>query len=476
MLLTRATLQFSLATAALALPHILLLLADDLGWGDPGYQGGRALTPHLDRMARADGTVRLSRMYVSAPVCSPSRAALLTGRNPNRFCLWGSNTGWNQPDFSRRQQYTLPASEPSLPALLAEAGYRTAVYGKWHLGDFAGAGAAPPDLRGFADWLCTARSVPSFSPNCGCFPSAPCENGHYGSDPPCLNYWTSHGANRTLLPWPFPVPGDDSLFLFRHLKRRLLAARAEGRPLFAFLPLHAVHTRYVAPPWLRRFYLSRGLSAQTADYFGAVTALDRTVGLVRALLRRLRLETDTVLWFLSDNGPSRESPGRTGPLRGRKGELLEGGVRVPGLFEWPRLIRRNREVLDPVAATDILPTLLDLLNRSQPLGRPLDGRSVLPLLSGRQMPPRPLGWAYNVRGNFSGRFQVGWLEQEFKGIFYFNRHSCVRYRLYNLTADPGEAQDLSSQQPQRLSGMLSSATEWLRGVEHSARHEAACLP
>lgn len=456
-------------------PNILVLLADDLGWGDTGYQGGVAFTPHLDTMSRANSTLRLARMYAVSPVCSPSRAALLTGRNPNRFCMWGSNTGWNNPDLSRPQLFALPASEPSLPSVLQAHGYRTAVFGKWHLGDLSGDEAAPPDLRGFGDWLCTGRSAPTLSLNCGCFPEIACQNGHYRSDPSCINYWTSTGENRTVISWPRPIPGEDSLFLYHNLKRFILSARLTRRPFFAYVPLHAVHTRYVATDTLRRLYLSRGYTPDQADYFGAISALDRTVGLVRSLLRRMRMEMDTILWFLSDNGPARGTPGTAGALRGHKGELWEGGVRVPGLLEWPRVVTQNREIPNPVMTSDIFPTILEILNLTVTSPRELDGVSVLPLIRGETLLRGGTGWAYNVRGDFSGRFQVSWLEGDMKALFMFNSRTSTRSLLFDLSSDPAETRDLSTERPQTTARMLSAATEWLRGLETSATNETECL-
>ena len=469
------TYLLALLPAVLGLPNMVVLLADDLGWGDTGYQGGAAFTPNLDRMARANSTLRLTRMYAAAPVCSPSRAALLTGRNPNRYCLWGSNTGWNRPDMSRPQLLPLPSSEPSLSSILQALGYHTGVFGKWHLGDFSGDRAAPPDRRGFRDWLCTARSSPTLSPNCGCFPEAACENGHYRSDPPCINYWSSVGRNRTLVPWPRPVLGDDSLFLYQHLRRFLLTARLTRRPFFAYLPLHAVHTRYVAPLALRRLYLSRGHTPAAADYLGAISALDRTVGMVRSLLRRTHMSSDTLLWVLSDNGPARGSPGSAGGLRGYKGDLWEGGIRVPGLLEWPREVSRNREVSDPVLASDILPTLLELVNKSALDLDRFDGVSLVPLIRGEHLERGGTGWAYNVRGDFAGKFQVAWLEGNMKALFFFNERAVYRSHLFDLTADAAEYRDLSGSQPQKTARMLSAASQWLQGLEQSAVNESKCL-
>ena len=469
------SLLLALLPAVSCLPNVLVLLADDLGWGDTGYQGGLASTPHLDSMARADSTLRFSRMYAAAPVCSPSRAALLTGRNPNRFCLWGSNTGWNRPDMSRPQLLPLPASQPALPSILRALGYRTGVFGKWHLGDFSGPRSAPPDRRGFQEWLCTARSSPTRSPNCGCFPEAACDNGHYRSDPPCINYWTGVGRNRTLVPWPRPVPGDDSLFLYQNLRRFLLSARLTRRPFFAYLPLHAVHTRYVAPPVLRRLYLSRGHSPGAADYLGAVSALDRTVGLVQSLLRRTHMRSDTLLWVLSDNGPARGSPGSSGGLRGYKGDLWEGGIRVPGLLEWPRGVSRNREISDPVLASDILPTVLELVNGSAGGAGRFDGVSLVPLIRGEGLERGGAGWAYNVRGDFAGKFQVAWLEGGMKAVFFFSERAAYRSHLFDLSADPTESRDLSRTRPLRAARMLSEASEWLRGLEQAAVNESKCL-
>ncbi|KAI6658638.1 hypothetical protein LOD99_15436 [Oopsacas minuta] len=465
---------FSLLPAVICLPNILVLLADDLGWGDTGYQGGTAYTPHLDAMSRANTTLQLTRMYAMSPVCSPSRAALLTGRNPNRFCMWGANTGWNNPDLTLPQLLPLPASEPILPSILQARGYRTAVFGKWHLGDFSGDRAAPPDHRGFGDWLCTARSAPTLSPNCGCFPEALCHNGHYNSDPSCINYWTSAGINRTIIPWPRPIPSDDSLFLYHQLKRFILSARLTRRPFFAYVPLHAVHTRYVASDTLRKLYQSQGYSPEEADYYGAISTLDRTVGLIRSLLRRMRMETDTILWFLSDNGPAKGTPGSAGGLKGHKGELWEGGIRVPGLLEWPRVITQNREITQPVMTSDILPTILEVINSTADLVREVDGVSVLPLIRGDILTRGGTGWAHNVRGDFSGRFKVTWLEDNMKAVFLFNNRDSTRSYLFNLSSDPAETTDISTEFPLRTDRMLSEASHWLTGLEHSA-NVSGCL-
>lgn len=157
-------------------PNIIFMMADDLGYGDVGYNGGNAQTPNLDLMAAGPNTIKLNRYYSGAPVCSPTRGSVLTGRNPNRYCMWYANVGSDADDFVIPERMPLPWTELTVAEVLKSAGYQTAVFGKWHLGDLKPHSrgnpkwpVSHPGMHGFDEWLVTPRSAPTSNLNCGCF-------------------------------------------------------------------------------------------------------------------------------------------------------------------------------------------------------------------------------------------------------------------------------------------------------------------
>ncbi len=159
-----------------SLPNIIFTMADDLGYGDVGYNGGNASTPNLDAMASGPHTIHLTRYYSGGPVCSPTRGTVLTGRNHNRYCIWSANTGSNRDDFVVPETMPLPPSEITVAEILKKQGYQTAIFGKWHLGDLkAQKGGnkqwpvSHPGMHGFDEWLVTLRSAPTTNLNCACY-------------------------------------------------------------------------------------------------------------------------------------------------------------------------------------------------------------------------------------------------------------------------------------------------------------------
>ena len=184
------------------MPNVIFAMADDLGWGDVQYNNGNALTPNLNEMAHSPNTVLLQRYYSGGPVCSPTRGTVLTGRNHNRYCVWAANTGNNDPDFAKPETMPLPLSEITVAEVMRDAGYSTALFGKWRLGDFKALKGgnkkwpvSHPGLHGFDEWQATERSAPMCTLNCGCFTSSTCVEGHYNNRPPCTNYYTNKSNN-----------------------------------------------------------------------------------------------------------------------------------------------------------------------------------------------------------------------------------------------------------------------------------------
>ena len=420
-------------------PNVILLMADDLGWGDTGYNGHAVLkTPNLDRMA-GEG-IRFDRFYSGAPVCSPTRGSCLTGRHPYRYGIFFANTG-----HVRKQEITLAEA-------LKTQGYATGHFGKWHLGtllpDYSGKGPrrnpaknyATPGMNGFDEWFSTEYAVATWDP----YEEA---NAHGKFDVRNL-YW-HNGKNVTEGP-----SGCDSRIIMDKALPLVRGAAEKKRPFLAVIWFHAPHAPVVAGPEYRKMYADRTENEQ--HYFGCITAMDEQIGRLRKELDALGVAENTMLWFCSDNGP--EGPakkrgrhqGSAGPLRGRKRSLYEGGVRVPGLLVWPARIKGPRVVKTPCSTSDYFPTVLDCLGftmKGQP--EPIDGVSLMPLIDGRMTErPRPIG--------FESSRQVSLTDNRYK--IYSGKGK--EFELYDLLEDPGEQKDLAAQKPEIVERMRATLDAW----------------
>lgn len=435
-------------------PNVILLMADDLGWGDTGYNGSTLVqTPHLDRMA-GEG-LRFDRFYAAAPVCSPTRASVLTGRHPFRTGVFSANVGRLRPE------------ETTLAEILQAAGYRTGLFGKWHLGTFTDTltdsnrgrpGASvlvnPPSRHGFDVYFATEAKVPTFDPMrrpsrqvpaFGWDPLGPEEEWtSYGT-----RYWTAAGEVTEGL------EGDDSGVIMDRALPFIEASVRSGSPFLAVVWFHTPHFPVVAGPDHGALYAGRGFKPR--NFAGAITALDEQVGRLRARLRDLGVARDTMVWFTSDNGPERNAPGETGGFRERKRSLYEGGVRVPGLLAWPAVVEGPRVTAVPAVTSDYLPTILDALGLAPPTDRPLDGVSLLPVLQGRSFTRSgPFGFA-------SGG-QVAFVDGAHK---IYRREPGAPLELYDLVEDPYEETDLASAHQDKAARLLLDFRSWLRSVRRS---------
>jgi len=397
-------------------PNIVFFLCDDLGYGDLGCFGSKAIkTPHLDRLA-AEG-LRLTDYYAASPVCSPSRAGLMTGRNPNRLDIrdWiPANSG-----------IYLKPEEVTVAKLLKSAGYRTGLFGKWHLNSrFNGIEPTPGD-HGFDDWLATQNNA------------APTHQ-----DP---TNFVRNGKRAG------PMQGNSSTIVVDEAIRFI--REAKDRPFAAFVTFHAPHEQVAVPPeWSARY--PNVDDPNRAIYYGSVSLVDHEVGRLTALLDELKLRENTLVTFTSDNGPETlkrypagvHSYGSPGPLRGMKLHVTEGGIRVPAIVRWPARIRPGRVSSEPVTGLDVLPTLCELAGVKPPSDRPLDGASFTPVFEGKGIRRSgPLYWQYDMA--LGEPWQVAVRQGPWKLL---GSAKLDRFALYNLEADPGEKQDLSAAHPDRV--------------------------
>jgi len=428
------------------LPNVILCMSDDQGWGDTGYNGHAVLrTPHLDQMA-AEG-IRFQRFYAAAPVCSPTRGSCLTGRHPARYGIPFANTG-----------HLLPG-EVTLAEVLKTRGYTTGHFGKWHLGTLttrikdSNRGRpgddkhyAPPWVNGFDECFSTEAKVPTYWQGD--------RYSTYGT-----SYWT--GPNQRVPPEAIDViRGDDSKLIMDRAIRFIEGAANSETSFLAVIWFHTPHLPVVsAPPYTDGY-------DKNQDYYGCLAAMDQQMGRLRSELKRLAIENNTMLWFCSDNGPegNDSAPGRTNGLRGRKRSLYEGGVRVPGLLVWPKMIRDARVVTMPCSTSDYFPTVLDVLDEPMPgsSDRSYDGISLLPLIRGvMERRTEPIG--------FQSRSQTALIDNRYK---IYRRRSADPYQLYDLLADPGEQRDIAGEHPEIVARMQQTLKQWQQSCLASQRRQA----
>ena len=336
------------AASAPERPNIVLLMGDDHGWDETGYNGHPYLkTPVLDEIARTG--LRLDRFYSGGASCSPTRATVMNGRHHHR-------SGTFAPGWSTRPQ------EITVAQLLRDAGYATGHFGKWHLGPVKASSPTNPGAMGFDTWLSHDNFFeldPSFSRNGG---------------PPQV------------------IKGESSAIIIAEAIRTIDAARRAGKPFFIVVWFGSPHEPYQALPQDLALYDNLPTTNTTGrnttrlqrdvlrERFAEITAMDRSIGQLRNHLGTVGLRANTLLWYCGDNGTPQEAVA-TVPFRNHKGSLYEGGIRVPGLIEWPAKISRPRATDVNAVTSDILPTLCDLVGRPLP-HRPLDGHSLRALLDG----------------------------------------------------------------------------------------------
>jgi arylsulfatase A-like enzyme len=470
-------------------PNIVLIMSDDQGWGETGYNGHPHLkTPVLDDMARTG--LRFDRFYAAAPVCTPTRVSVMTGRHANR-------SGAFAPNYSTRPE------EITIARILQDAGYRTAHFGKWHIGPVKKESPLNPARMGFDEYLS--------------------HDNFFEMDPPLSRNGEA----------PEIVKGESSEILIEESIRFARTAHAEGKPFFIVVWFGSPHAPYVARSEDIAPYIMLG--KPLSHRFAEITVMDAAIGSFRRALDELGIRESTLVWFKSDNGitfqggirPEQRKEMFNGDLRGSKGDLHEGGIRVPAVIEWPAVVRSPRATSVPSVTSDILPTLLDILGLDHPdPKRPLDGVSLRSLIVDGAMTERetPIGfWKYPTAGvsahgrwigaelargttptssmawvqprpgrigeelargttlppvgnpaidflnfkhpvakteNFGGA--AGWMDKRYKLL-----QQGRTYALYDLLADPKEEHNIAADHPEIVERMKNELEAWQRCVEIS---------
>jgi arylsulfatase A-like enzyme len=406
-------------------PNIVIIVSDDHGYGDVScYEHPKEIrTPNIDRIARRG--VRFTQGYVSAYVCAPTRAGLMTGRYPQRYGFYTANDS----------RIGLPLAEKTVADLLRRQGYATGAFGKWHLGIEP---AYHPLQRGFDEFY-------GFL-------------GHGGHD--YFDLKRTAAAFSSI--WRNDRVIDDTGYLTDNLGREAVSfiSRHEKRPFFLYLAFNAVHFPLQAPPEVIRKYDTG--NPQRDTYLAMLEREDAAVGKVLDELERRRLDGNTLVVFFSDNGGARNNAADNGPLRDYKHSVYEGGIRVPFLIRWPGRLPENRESREPVICLDVLPTVCAAAGVPLPQDRVYDGRNMLPVLTGSAAGAlhESLFWDGD-----EGRTAVR--SGPWKLV-----HNQNKIELFNLESDRGEKVDLATQHPEVAGRLRQTFDGWRKTMAPRLRKRA----
>lgn len=440
-------------------PNIILMMADDMGWGDPSYNSGSINTPALDAMA-AQG-LRFDRFYSASAVCSPTRGSCLTGRHPLRLGIPHANQG------------RLEADETPLSEVLDDIGYATGHFGKWHLGTMttlrsdSNRGSAgntsvysPPWQHHYDFTFATEAKVPTFHPMRRTVNGLP-EPTSFG-DPNFYGtyYWTPpanpidwpSAAEGTIVQLDDNLSGDDSRVIIDRVIPFVQDAVAAGDPFFTVVWFHTPHKPLPDPGGIT------GVDSD-ASYTDAIVGMDTQIARLRAELDTLGVTDNTMFWFCSDNGPE-NGVGSSGPYRARKRSLHEGGVRVPGLLVWPDKISAPMTSDFPAVTSDYYPTILDYLCIDVPGQKPLDGVSLRGVIE-NTMTEREVPIGFNFENERS------WVDQRYKLI---SKNNGSTFELYDLIEDEREITNIAAANPLIVARMTQEFQTWQTAVNNDTEY------
>ena len=432
---------FSLQAEKKGKPNIVVILCDDLGYGDLACYGHPKIkTPYLDQMAK--GGIRFTDFYSTAPVCSPSRVGLLTGRSPNRAGVYDWIPGGR--DVHMRE------SEVTIPQLLKKAGYATCMSGKWHCnGKFNTRWQPQPNDAGFDHWFATQNNASPSHEN----PKNFVRNGEPVGE---LKGYSCQLVVDEALDW---------------LKAK--QSKNNKGPFFMYVAFHEPHEPVASPKNMVDQYDGIARNHNEAQYFGNVTNLDAAVGKLLKALKSMRLSENTLVIFTSDNGPetllrygprSGRSFGVADPLRGMKLWTTEAGFRVAGIMHWPARIKPGQVSGEVISALDFLPTFCDLAGAKVPTNLKLDGASFLPALEGKGVKrEKPLLWIYYSALNArrvamrDGKWKV-LAKMNFPKTKTINQKNVSQakaatlsdFQIFDLSQDIDESKNLAETNPSKL--------------------------
>lgn len=401
-------------------PHVVVLLADDLGWADVSFHGSEIRTPNLQRLA--DSGARLEQFY-SYPVCSPTRSALMTGRSPMRLGL--GNTvirPWSE--------FGLPVHEKTMAQHFQEAGYETAMAGKWHLG----------------------HAYRKFLPGSRGFDHS---YGHFNG---AIDYFTH--LREGGLDWhrngkALEEPGYSTDLIGAEAVRRI-RTRDERKPLLLYVPFNAPHSPLQAPEAAIARYNS--IQDRQRRIFAAMTeTMDAAVGRILDALEERQMTRNTIVLFFSDNGGPVNLGARNTPLRGAKATVFEGGIRVPAVIRWPGRIQAGVQFQQPAAAWDLLPTLAGAAGVPLKGGQPLDGEDLHRIFKGEASPRKRDELFFSVETG-QGR-QLALRHGDWKLV---ETGSGRARMLFNLGQDPNETKDLAAEQPKLVEDLAARMRRWVK--------------
>ncbi|WP_209330293.1 sulfatase-like hydrolase/transferase [Lunatimonas salinarum] len=467
------------------LPNVVLLLGDDHGWDEVGYNGHPYIkTPVLDQMA-ARG-LRMDRFFSASPVCSPTRGSIITGRHPNRY-------GTFTPGHSIRPE------EVSIAQIMQKAGYATAHFGKWHLGPVKASSPTNPGAMGFDEWVS--------------------HDNFFEMDPPL----SVNGAD------PVIFKGEGSEVVVKEAMRFIAQAKAANKPFFVVIWYGSPHEPYSALQEDLDFYqnlpadfgdrqvkltsnetggtVERHQREVLIERFAEITAMDRSIGMLRDYLEGEGLRRNTLLWYFGDNGTPQEGVA-TLPFRGMKGQVYDGGIRVPSVLEWPARVRYPLISAVNGVSTDVLPTLCEIVGQPLPK-RPIDGVSLVGMLDNVMMErPSPIGF-WNGRDRqgvelepyLAADQQTGttplvklmnglatrnfknfrytdiqeadfggprvWLDNQYKLVIHGGSGEKAKRELFDVLADPEEQHNVIQNLPELAEKMEAEMSQWQQSVLES---------
>ena len=445
---------FILCTFAVAKdrPNIVVILCDDLGYGDLECYGHPHIkTPNLNRLA--EGGIRFTDFYSAAPVCSPSRVGLLTGRSPNRAGVYDWIPAASKPRPDARHLVHMRSSEVTIPQLLKKAGYQTCMAGKWHCNsEFNNKKQPQPGDFGFDHWLATQNNAS---------PSHKHPNNYVRNGKPVglIESFSCQIAVDEILGWLEDRSSDD-------------------KPFFAFLPFHEPHEPVASPESIVDSYRDVAETEDQAQYFANVENVDRAVGRLVQGLDRLGLDHNTLIVFTSDNGPetlnryrsANRSYGVPGPLRGMKLHTTDAGFRVAGIANWKGRIKPGQTSSTVISSLDFLPTFCTIAGADIPQDLNLDGTNAIDALHGKPLQrSKPLVWAYYNSINEArvamrtGRYKVlakidGGKFPKLQNVIRdsmarLQNASLTNFEIYDVSKDVGETKNLVDVDDEKMTAL-----------------------